>query len=391
MGILNDESLNLIAWFMMLAMAMVVTFRKKTGSPERIFLASYFWTFFYMMFSGYMVNYRYAVAVPHIFRTGFPVSLLMMPSSYLYMRQSLYDRRVSWNDLIHVLPFLLVIIDMAPFYAQSAHAKADLLRTLSKTELAVGFSQGMFMPSFGYSLFRYGLVFIYCLLQFRMLVKPVDGKDRLFLSWLRVMTISQVAFFLVPLIAVLRAGIEVYVTTAVVGAFIVALAQGYYLLFHPEILYGIPVKKDVGDEGSGEVSETGREDLFPDKLLQEAGAVLEAYMENQKPYLRGRFKMQDLSAETGIQLHIISAYVNRKKGMNFFNYINSFRIQECLHKFRSGEHEHKTLEALAEECGFQNRTTFIRVFKQMTGKTPTEYLAAQEKDPPVSAKEIRQG
>ena len=36
--------------------------------------------------------------------------------------------------------------------------------------------------------------------------------------------------------------------------------------------------------------------------------------------------------------------------------------------------ETKTLEALAQESGFNSRGTFIRVFKKKTGKTPSEYL-----------------
>jgi AraC-like DNA-binding protein len=33
-----------------------------------------------------------------------------------------------------------------------------------------------------------------------------------------------------------------------------------------------------------------------------------------------------------------------------------------------------TLEAIAAECGFRNRTTFIRHFKATTGITPSEFF-----------------
>ena len=61
--------------------------------------------------------------------------------------------------------------------------------------------------------------------------------------------------------------------------------------------------------------------------------------------------------------------------MNFFNYINQLRINAFLDKIASNEQAQKTLEALAGECGFQGRSTFIRAFKKETGQTPSDYLS----------------
>jgi AraC-like DNA-binding protein len=65
--------------------------------------------------------------------------------------------------------------------------------------------------------------------------------------------------------------------------------------------------------------------------------------------------------------------------VNFFGYLNKYRIDYCLQKFSSGEHENKTLEAQAEECGFKNRGTYIRVFKSIMGQAPSEYLSSLQK------------
>jgi AraC-like DNA-binding protein len=97
-------------------------------------------------------------------------------------------------------------------------------------------------------------------------------------------------------------------------------------------------------------------------------------MQAKKPFLQPGYKLIDLSNDTGIPIYRISAYVNRRKNLNFFGYLNQFRIDYCLEKFAAKEYKSKTLEALAEECGFHNRTTFIRVFKSVTGMNPTEYI-----------------
>jgi AraC-like DNA-binding protein len=202
------------------------------------------------------------------------------------------------------------------------------------------------------------------------------------------MTYSQLLFTLMPLASVLSLGTDTYASAAMLAGIIVALVQGYYLLFHLEILYGIPVKEAV--QAGPATSGVRREEYYSDEDLAKAGSLVEHFMQHEKPYLRGKFKVQELAEATGLSVHLISAYVNRKKGMNFFGYINQYRIAECMAKFLSGEHEHKTLEALAEECGFQNRTTFIRVFKQTTGQTPSDYIASLYEQSSVSTNELRQ-
>jgi AraC-like DNA-binding protein len=116
-------------------------------------------------------------------------------------------------------------------------------------------------------------------------------------------------------------------------------------------------------------------ELLSNEQMNEVGRVLEQHMASSRAYLRAGYKLIDLSQETGLPVYKISFYVNRSKGVNFFGYLNKYRIEHCLEKFASGEHKSKTLEALAEECGFQSRTTFIRAFKQYTGLTPSEYIS----------------
>jgi AraC-like DNA-binding protein len=60
--------------------------------------------------------------------------------------------------------------------------------------------------------------------------------------------------------------------------------------------------------------------------------------------------------------------------MNFNDYLNKYRLEMVTARLDAGENAQKTLEAIALECGFQSRVTFIRAFKKAYGVTPTEYL-----------------
>jgi AraC-like DNA-binding protein len=383
MRVLDNEKLSLLAAFLLLVIALLVTFRRRKTESSITFLSLYFWCFFYMMFTTYLVSFRYVIELPHLYRTGLGASLLMMPAVYLYIRQSLLPKKFSLMDLLHLLPFLLYQVDYMPFFLKSAEYKIGLIQSYDQQELTVGFNEGWFMPRYGFSILRYMQVFLYIILQWRMIVRvqrskehPVSFANPETLSWMKMLVFSEVVLLVPPILGVIFMGVPAYGTFSILGGIVMALMQCYFLLSHPEVLYGIStvLQREVVMEEEPEPDDAP-ENQASDEMVDEVGAILDSYMTKERPYLKGKFKLQDLSDATGLPIHRISAFVNRRKNMNFFAYLNQYRLEEFLSKLSSGEHESKTLEAMAEECGFQNRTTFIRVFKLHTGKTPSAYIA----------------
>ena len=67
----------------------------------------------------------------------------------------------------------------------------------------------------------------------------------------------------------------------------------------------------------------------------------------------------------------LSALFKRKTNVKFTDYLNSLRIDAALRHIRN---ERMTVSELAEMCGFGDAYYFSRVFKKITGKTPTDYM-----------------
>lgn len=59
-------------------------------------------------------------------------------------------------------------------------------------------------------------------------------------------------------------------------------------------------------------------------------------------------------------------------GMNYVTYVNMVRIEQAIRLLGTG---HYRMTDLALECGFSNIRSFNRVFKEITGYTPTEFSA----------------
>ena len=107
---------------------------------------------------------------------------------------------------------------------------------------------------------------------------------------------------------------------------------------------------------------------------REYRARLVAHMLLQ-PFRRKGYGIKDLAAETAIPPHHLSALINQEYRMNFSDFLNRYRIEYVKERMVQLDWRQLTLEGLALEAGFGNRTTFFRAFVKLTGSTPSEYQA----------------
>jgi len=85
------------------------------------------------------------------------------------------------------------------------------------------------------------------------------------------------------------------------------------------------------------------------------------------------FRLNDLAEKTEKTLHHVSQVINEKKQMNFFDFINHYRIKEAKNLLTSEKGKQFTILAIAFEVGFNSKTTFYNAFKKETGMTPSAY------------------
>ena len=64
-------------------------------------------------------------------------------------------------------------------------------------------------------------------------------------------------------------------------------------------------------------------------------------------------------------------------GMNYVTYINMVRIEQAIQMLTTNQYR---MIDIALECGFSNSRSFHRVFKEITGYTPTDFSAQVDPD-----------
>ena len=85
------------------------------------------------------------------------------------------------------------------------------------------------------------------------------------------------------------------------------------------------------------------------------------------------YKTVWLLAITQSLLQNISQTFNEHLKTNFYNYVNGFRLSLAKKKLLDSEFSKLNIIGIAMDCGFKSKSTFYKLFKQKTGKTPSEY------------------
>jgi len=105
--------------------------------------------------------------------------------------------------------------------------------------------------------------------------------------------------------------------------------------------------------------------LIEDEII----AAIEA-----RAHLKPGFGMSQLSQETGVPYHHLTAYFNYYLGITFNDWKNNLRIEYIIDQFVQGRTQYLTMETLAREAGFLSRSNFVDSFKKKMGMNPSHYL-----------------
>ena len=119
-----------------------------------------------------------------------------------------------------------------------------------------------------------------------------------------------------------------------------------------------------------------KNEKFPNYNDEENLALLETSLKENQFYLKPNFPLKEFALELQLPARYVSYLINHYHHKNYNEFINQYRIDAFLNKAKTSEKDSKTLLGLALDSGFSSKSTFNQVFKNHTGKTPSEYLKA---------------
>lgn len=292
-----------------------------------------------------------------IFRLGETIPLLIGPLFFIYFRSIINIEAFSKRILLHFVPFVSFFFVFLPFYLQTDSNKLEYLRTVDQN--------GMMISTILFSIFKalHTLVYLlYCWWYVKRHSKPKEVVTKK-LS-LRIIGIQLAAVVLIYLIVIME-------------NFIVSLesdqiASGLFTLSF--MLFGLLIILDSNtlippDRSKLKLNKYKESSLKP-KDKEMILTRLEEILANEKPYLNPDLNMQDLAVRLNLSVNALSQVINEKLDKNFHQLINEYRVSEV----KNNIHDHsKTLLGVALDSGFKSKSAFNRIFKELTGLTPSKY------------------
>ncbi|MCL3780525.1 AraC family transcriptional regulator [Prolixibacteraceae bacterium JC049] len=97
------------------------------------------------------------------------------------------------------------------------------------------------------------------------------------------------------------------------------------------------------------------------------------FMQIKKPFLQGDLTLQEMADQLEISKHHLTQVINERLHKNFYQFINEYRIEEVKRRMILPENDNITILGIAYDCGFNSKSAFNKIFKQVVGTTPSQY------------------
>ncbi|MCX8125135.1 MAG: helix-turn-helix transcriptional regulator [Spirochaetes bacterium] len=307
-----------------------------------------------------LILYNHAVLGEGILTTHLPCIFYLTsvyaigPLNYLYYYSLINNTIViSGRLILHILPALCIFCIELAFYFSPASLQSNIVSSIYSQHINV-FAILLFIG--GVIFVSYQLYFIYqCVKVFN------DVKIRKGLYLTLVLESINITTPLPILLWLITKKNQYYVIAGYMTIAVIIILfltnRRFPLLFH-RIADAIRNKKYERNY----LSNIDKE-LLHQKLLD--------IMNNEKIYLDPDINLDILSNKLNITPHQLSQFLNEYCHIRFNHFVNKYRVEEA--KKILSMHPDANIISVAFHVGFNSKSTFNKIFKQYTGKTPSAY------------------
>lgn len=363
------------------------------------------------LFHQFLIDSHYIYKLPALAGFTLPLEVFYGPLLFRYIQilTQPEKNRSLWQGLKHfILPALIGMMAI-PFFALTFEQKLRIIEQNYASSEWIGLTQISLPIQFS----AFGLMFtVYLLSCFIRLYKHnkfinsyFSFREKITLSWLRKLLITMLIFwcFMAAFLAVINSIVLTNIILLLLTIFTVIAVHyiGIMGLLQPRIF---PVGKTVKKEQS-ESSETSSnteaailKDLDPTALVEQIHASdkykhsglddedlkriagqLESVMTSNKPYLENNLTLPTLAKMLDLSPNYLSQTLNGYFNVNFFDFINGYRIDAAKRQLSEGDPKKYIILGLALDSGFNSKSAFYTAFKKHTGLTPTQFRKEQRK------------
>ncbi len=352
--------------------SLILFFVKSKNRKSNILLSIALLILAYLDFLNIVVGnhyaiYKYLIYTPHI------CVYAVWPVMYFYFLSNLNKRiKINFKIIFHFIFVIFLIIRYIMYLFLLDEQKEKFIRVeFSKTHL-----EFQIILLFLY----FVIVPIYVILSFIACIKEKNIKkdyystlDDIKYNWIFQFLIVLLAVNILVIILIFLdiVSYKYFHNYAPIITFMIFLYMIYKSLSSSNIFNDFTEFK----ENLSDLKDNNRHPLIIkelDNIESHRERIIKYFIDN-KPFLKPELNISNLARDLEIPSYILSYIINKGFKKNFFDFINSYRIEEVKKRLVSPEYKNLKIESIGHDSGFNSRASFYQIFKKYTDLTPSEY------------------
>ena len=292
------------------------------------------------------------------------ISFLLGPSLFLYIQKKVYPNQkertsktaLYFSIFIVSLPLMLVLTNTYENIPKNGLGGLGV-QLLNSTSLKSIYC---------------GIFLILMIKQYLGYRTRIDAMDR---NWLRTLLIFFFTIFLISIIgAVFKNEFSLmhvtrYVLAYFFSVFIIIISFLLYLL--PTIVTEPLLIRLDKDQIKEKYQNSGLTIAMASALRLQLLNSME-----EKVFLDPTLSLETLAKKLNTDRYSLSQVINQEFHKNFYEFINDYRINECLAYIDENPHQIDSITDIIYASGFNNKVSFYNAFKKRKNITPAQYIKA---------------
>jgi AraC-like DNA-binding protein len=368
-----------IAFLLMMLLVLAAATRMKSGGG---------WASLIIVFTtlpAYIANFTRDF-LPDYFVETFcfvaSLNLLLMPTLYLFTRTQLDKSfHLTARSLLHLIPALISFAAAIGYFAPLTPEQMEAERISLKegSEILPALINDVLV--FSQLLVYYILIFRYIHKRKKELQDNYSDSGYLEITWIQRWHIMWCSLFIVVFIAYAinpRTDIWLIPILNVIGMAYLAYSvirhsTAAYINRLPAVVDTVADNATAGDTAQRTSTSNLAEAMTTEQMKKICDKVTD-YLQTSKRYKYPDLSLSTLALEVGVHHKKISTAINGYLHKNFFELINSMRVNEAKDLLRTLNTSDYTIESIYTQCGFQSRSSFFTTFKKFEGISPMQWL-----------------
>jgi len=327
------------------------------------------------------------ILVKILFKTD-PIVFLLGPLIMYYFKSLIHGKLVfDYKFLLLMLPAFLITANSLPYYQFPLQEQLNVIKSI-KLNTYVSNSPNPHTLFFSFKtqtkliLISNILCVIYTIRYYRLKKKSIQIKPKS----IQIITTNSFLF----IISIFPGLLLLIYSSYKFSKFSISSFDDfeYHYLFtiitpisflmFPKLIYGLNSNSSVSQLFQNLINRLSSDSTQAVTEIPEQSSDRERiihFIETEKPYLNSNFSLHTLSHDLNIPHLRLSNCFSKEIKTAFPEYRNRKRIEHSIQLFKDNKHRQISIEGIATQCGFKNRSSFYLAFKTEYEMTPTKWIA----------------